>query len=200
MHSEVIHRAPTSRGHIFGSRPVLPIEKCNDVTDARHRRKGKFEEADGGTLFLDEVAEISLAAQVRLLRVLQDQQFTRVGGNEVIRTDVRVIAATNVDLEEAVREGRFRLDLFYRLNVYPIKLPPLCNRREDIPLLALQFLESFRNTEVKPVGADGTAREDRDGRDRKSPGIFDFLCWPRGLAVIGYFRLQRPDAGSQGVD
>jgi transcriptional regulator with GAF, ATPase, and Fis domain len=120
-------------------------------TDARTRRIGKFEEANGGTLFLDEIAEMSLAEQVRLLRVLQNQEFTRVGGNEVIKTDVRVIVATNVDLEEAVREGRFRLDLFYRLNVYPIMLPSLRERREDIPLLALQFLENFRKRSSKNI-------------------------------------------------
>ncbi|MEW6210849.1 MAG: sigma 54-interacting transcriptional regulator [Acidobacteriota bacterium] len=120
-------------------------------TDARARRIGKFEEANTGTLFLDEVAEMSLAAQVRLLRVLQNGEFTRVGGNEVIKSDVRVIAATNVDLEEAVREGKFRLDLFYRLNVYPIKLPALRERREDIPLLALQFLEAFRKRSNKNI-------------------------------------------------
>jgi two-component system response regulator HydG len=120
-------------------------------TDARARRIGKFEEANTGTLFLDEVAEMSLAAQVRLLRVLQNGEFTRVGGNEVIKSDVRVIAATNVDLEEAVREGKFRLDLFYRLNVYPIKLPPLRERREDIPLLALQFLEAFKKRSNKNI-------------------------------------------------
>src|SRR5262249_6878629 len=93
-------------------------------TDARSRRIGKFEEANTGTLFLDEVGELSLSAQVRLLRVLQNGEFSRVGGNEVIKTDVRVIAASNVDLEQAVQDGRFRRDLFYRLNVYPIKLPP----------------------------------------------------------------------------
>ncbi len=120
-------------------------------TDARARRIGKFEEANTGTLFLDEVAEMSLAAQVRLLRVLQNGEFTRVGGNELLRSEVRVIAATNVDLEEAVREGKFRLDLFYRLNVYPIKLPPLRERREDIPLLALQFLEAFRKRSNKNI-------------------------------------------------
>jgi two-component system response regulator HydG len=86
---------------------------------------------------------MSLAAQVRLLRVLQNGEFTRVGGNEVIKVDVRVIAASNIDLEEATKEGRFRRDLFYRLNVYPIKVPTLGERREDIPLLAIHFLEGY---------------------------------------------------------
>jgi len=120
-------------------------------TDARSRRIGKFEEANGGTLFLDEIAEMSLSAQVRLLRVLQNGEFARVGGNDVIRTDVRVIAASNVDLEEAVREGRFRRDVFYRLNVYPIKLPPLRERREDIPLLATHFLEIYNKRSNKNI-------------------------------------------------
>lgn len=120
-------------------------------TDARQRRIGKFEGANGGTLFLDEVGEMSLAAQVRLLRVLQNGEFTRVGGNEVIKVDVRVIAASNIDLDEATREGRFRRDLFYRLNVYPIKLPPLRERREDIALLAIHFLEHFNERTGKAI-------------------------------------------------
>jgi transcriptional regulator with GAF, ATPase, and Fis domain len=120
-------------------------------TDARNRRLGKFEEANGGTLFLDEIAEMSLVAQVRLLRVLQNGEFTRVGGNEVVKTDVRVIAASNIDLEEAVRDGKFRRDLYYRLAVYPIKLPPLRDRREDIPLLATHFLEVYKKRSNKNI-------------------------------------------------
>jgi two-component system response regulator HydG len=113
-------------------------------TDARARRQGRFEEADGGTLFLDEIAEMSLSAQVRLLRVLQDGEFTRVGGNEVLKTDVRVIAASNVDLARAVDEGRFRRDLFYRLSVFPITLPPLRERRGDIHPLVIHFLDYYK--------------------------------------------------------
>ena len=120
-------------------------------TDARTRRIGVFEEANGGTLFLDEIGEMSLAAQVRLLRVLQNGEFTRVGGNEMVKTDVRVIAASNLDLEEAVGASRFRRDLFYRLNVYPIKLPPLRERREDIPLLAIHFLEIYKKRSGKNI-------------------------------------------------
>ena len=120
-------------------------------TDARNRRIGVFEEANGGTLFLDEIGEMSLAAQVRLLRVLQNGEFTRVGGNEMVKTDVRVIAASNLDLEEAVGASRFRRDLFYRLNVYPIKLPPLRERREDIPLLAIHFLEIYKKRSGKNI-------------------------------------------------
>jgi transcriptional regulator with GAF, ATPase, and Fis domain len=113
-------------------------------TDARARRRGRFEEANNGTLFLDEVGEMTLAAQVRLLRVLQDGEFTRVGGNEVLRSDVRIIAASNVDLERAVEEGKFRRDLFYRLSVFPITLPSLRERREDIHPLVIHFLEHFK--------------------------------------------------------
>jgi transcriptional regulator with GAF, ATPase, and Fis domain len=113
-------------------------------TDARARRQGRFEEANGGTLFLDEIGEMSLSAQVRLLRVLQDGEFTRVGGNEVLKTDVRVIAASNVDLERAVETGAFRRDLFYRLSVFPIRLPPLRERVEDIHPLVIHFLEHYK--------------------------------------------------------
>jgi two-component system, NtrC family, response regulator AtoC len=120
-------------------------------TDARSRRVGKFEEANGGTLFLDEVGEMSLAAQVSLLRVLQDGEFTRVGGNEVIKTDVRVVAATNKELEQEIEAGRFRRDLFYRLNVYPISLPPLRERPEDIYPLAAYFIERYQQRSGKRV-------------------------------------------------
>jgi len=110
-------------------------------TDARSQRQGRFEEADGGTLFLDEIGEMSLSAQVNLLRVLQDGEFTRVGGKEVLKTDARVVAASNIDLEKAVEEGKFRKDLFYRLSVFPIVVPPLRERPEDVHLLVFHFLE-----------------------------------------------------------
>lgn len=113
-------------------------------TDARSQRVGRFEEADGGTLFLDEIGEMSMQAQVRLLRVLQDGEFTRIGGNEVIRSDVRVIAASNVNLDEAVENGTFRKDLYYRLSVFPITLPPLRERIEDIHPLVFHFLERYK--------------------------------------------------------
>jgi two-component system, NtrC family, response regulator HydG len=113
-------------------------------TDARERRRGRFEEADGGTLFLDEIGEMSPQAQVKLLRVLQDGEFTRVGGKQVIKTDVRVVAATNTDLEKAIETGTFRKDLYYRLSVFPIALPPLRARVEDVHLLVIHFLERFK--------------------------------------------------------
>ncbi|MGE3466152.1 MAG: sigma 54-interacting transcriptional regulator [Pyrinomonadaceae bacterium] len=113
-------------------------------TDARSQRIGRFEEANGGSLFLDEIGEMSPSAQVRLLRVLQDGELTRVGGKHVIKTDVRVIAATNSDLERAIADGQFRKDLFYRLSVFPITLPPLRERVEDINLLVIHFLENYK--------------------------------------------------------
>ena len=110
-------------------------------TGASGRRSGVFEMADGGTLFLDELGETSLSVQVNLLRVLEEMAFRRVGGHDMVRVDVRVLAATNLDLEDAVARGDFREDLFYRLDVFPIILPPLRDRREDIPLLIRHFLD-----------------------------------------------------------
>ena len=112
-------------------------------TGAIQQRKGRFELADGGTIFLDEISEIPPATQVKLLRVLQEGEFERVGGTQTLKADVRVIAATNRDLEEEVAKGRFRKDLFYRLNVIHMVIPPLRDRVEDIPLLALHFLDKF---------------------------------------------------------
>ncbi len=112
-------------------------------TGAVATRKGRFELADGGTLFLDEIGEISLAFQAKLLRVLQGGEFERVGGTKTLKADVRLIAATNKNLEEAVRKGEFRADLYYRISVVPMLLPPLRERTSDIPLLAAHFLEQF---------------------------------------------------------
>jgi two-component system response regulator HydG len=112
-------------------------------TGAAARREGRFKQAHGGTLFLDEIAEVPPAVQVKLLRVLQEREFERVGGNETLKVDVRIVAATHRDLAALVREGRFREDLFYRLNVVSIRLPPLRERRSDIPLLADHFLRRF---------------------------------------------------------
>jgi len=105
--------------------------------------QGKFQQADGGTILLDEIGDMSLTTQSKVLRVLEEQEFTRIGGVKIIRVDVRVIAATNKDLNAEVREGRFREDLFYRLNVIPIYVPPLRERTEDIPLLAAHFMATF---------------------------------------------------------
>src|SRR5204863_8042605 len=110
-------------------------------TGAIARREGKFEAADGGTLFLDEVGDMPLETQAKLLRAIQEKEFERVGGNTPIKVDVRLIAATNQDLEAAVRGGRFREDLYYRLRVVELALPALSERREDIPLLGDHFLK-----------------------------------------------------------
>lgn len=112
-------------------------------TGAIARTQGKFEQANGGTLFLDEIGDMSLRTQSKVLRVLETQEFTRIGGKDIIHVDVRVIAATNKNLRKEVDEGRFREDLFYRLNVIPIYVPPLRERKEDIPLLVAYFLNRF---------------------------------------------------------
>jgi Nif-specific regulatory protein len=120
-------------------------------TDARGTKKGRFELADGGTIFLDEVGELSLSTQVKLLRVLQEREFERLGGVRPIRVNVRLIAATNKDVEEAVRQGAFREDLYYRLNVFTVFLPPLRERRPDILLLADHFVEKYAAAHGKDV-------------------------------------------------
>ncbi len=120
-------------------------------TGATHSRMGRFELANGGTIFLDEIGEMSLPLQVKLLRVLQEREFERVGGNRTIHVDVRIIAATNQDLETLVEEKRFRKDLFYRLNVIPIVIPSLRERRSDIPLLIDHFLTRFNQTKHTEV-------------------------------------------------
>ena len=116
-------------------------------TGAAGRKEGRFELADGGTLFLDEIADLSPVTQPKLLRVLQEGEFERVGGTRTIRVDVRIVAATNQDLATMVREKRFREDLYYRLNVITITVPPLRERREDIPVLAQHFLRAVRGQE-----------------------------------------------------
>jgi two-component system, NtrC family, response regulator HydG len=112
-------------------------------TGAQYRKKGKFEIAEGGTVFLDEIGDITLKTQTDLLRVLQEREITRVGGNQIIKVDFRCIAATNKGLEKLIEEGKFRPDLFYRLNVFRIELPPLRERREDIPVLVDHFVRKF---------------------------------------------------------
>jgi transcriptional regulator with PAS, ATPase and Fis domain len=119
-------------------------------TGAMQRKAGKFELADRGTLFLDEIGEMPGPLQAKLLRVLEERSFMRVGGTETIRVDVRIIAATNSDLEERVAAGRFRSDLYYRLKVITIDIPPLRERVEDIPLFAHRFLETFKLENERP--------------------------------------------------
>ncbi len=120
-------------------------------TGAQYRRKGKIEMANGGTLFLDEVGSVSPKMQVELLRVLETKQFTRVGGNEIVKVDFRLISATNENLEKLVEEGKFREDLYYRLNVFTIYVPPLRERRSDIPILANYFVQKFARQMNKPI-------------------------------------------------
>jgi transcriptional regulator with GAF, ATPase, and Fis domain len=140
-----------------GSMPVDLLESTlfghvrGAFTSAIAAKKGLFEVADQGTIFFDEIGTVGLETQAKLLRVLQEREFMRVGGIDTIKVDVRVIAATNVDLNQAVQEGRFREDLYYRLNVINIQLPPLRERKEDIPLLAEFFLRKYREENNKPI-------------------------------------------------
>jgi DNA-binding NtrC family response regulator len=143
-------------------------------TGATTRRKGKFEMAQGGTLFLDEIGDISAKLQVDLLRALEERRFFRVGGSEAVEVDVRIIAATNRDLQKAVAEGTFREDLFYRLNVIPITLPPLRDRLEDLPLLVEHFLEQ--------LGAEMNCHVDQVSTD--AMGILMAHTWPGNVREL----------------
>ncbi|HKA54844.1 MAG TPA: sigma-54 dependent transcriptional regulator, partial [Candidatus Binatia bacterium] len=143
-------------------------------TGALQRRLGRFELAEGGTLFLDEIGELPAETQVALLRVLQEHEFERVGGTSVMRTDVRVIAATNRDLLAAVAAGTFRSDLFYRLNVFPLALPPLRERQEDIPLLVEYFLERYANKAGKKIR----------GINKKTLELLQAYRWPGNIREL----------------
>jgi len=143
-------------------------------TGAIQRRLGRFELAEGGTIFLDEVGELPAETQIALLRVLQEREFERVGGTGAIRTDVRVIAATNRDLEAAIAAGSFRSDLFYRLNVFPIEMPPLRERREDIPLLVEYFIDRF----ARKAGRSFQAV------DKKSLDLLQSYAWPGNIREL----------------
>jgi formate hydrogenlyase transcriptional activator len=120
-------------------------------TGALQQRIGRFEAANGGTIFLDEIGELKPEMQIALLRVLQEKEFERVGGNKTLRTDVRVIAATNRNLQAEVTEGRFRMDLYYRLNVFPVHVPPLRDRADDIPILVDYFAARFASRMGKRI-------------------------------------------------
>ena len=154
------HGPRAAKSFIAINTPAIPADLLESelfghekgaFTGAHERRVGRFEQADGGTLFLDEIGDMPAELQTRLLRVLADGRFYRVGGREEVRADVRVITATNQNLEARVQEGRFREDLYHRLNVIRIPLPPLRERRSDIPLLARHFLErSAREMQVEP--------------------------------------------------
>lgn len=140
---------------------ILFGHEHGSFTGATERRIGKFEQANGGTIFLDEIAEIPPDAQVKLLRTLQEKEIERLGGSNTIAVDIRIIAATNRNLEKELAAGRFRMDLYYRLNVFPLMLPPLRERKEDIPLLTRHFIEHYAKKLGKPLpGISGNAMDD----------------------------------------
>ncbi len=146
-------------------------------TGAHERRKGKFDSANGGTLFLDEIGDMSLRTQAKILRILQEQVFERVGGSRTIQVDVRVVAATNKDLKKEIESGRFRQDLYYRLAVIPIYVPPLRDRLQDIPLLVDDFLKDI-------------ATESAMGRKEFDPSVFSMLqqySWPGNVRELRNF-------------
>jgi formate hydrogenlyase transcriptional activator len=143
-------------------------------TGATQRRSGRFELAEGGTIFLDEIGELPAETQIALLRVLQEHEFERVGGTGSIRTNVRVIAATNRDLEAAIASGMFRSDLFYRLNVFPIEVPPLRERREDIPVLVEYFIDRFARKAGKSIR----------GINKKSLELLQSYPWPGNIREL----------------
>jgi DNA-binding NtrC family response regulator len=157
-------------------------------TGATQQRRGKFELADGGTLFLDEVGDMNPSAQAKVLRVLQEGELERVGGSETVRVDVRVLAATNKDLEEEIEAGRFREDLFYRLNVVPIELPPLRERREDIPDLVEHFLVTVcagndrKPKQIEPAAVSLMMQYDWPGNIRELKNVVERLVILTGEA------------------
>jgi Nif-specific regulatory protein len=143
-------------------------------TGATERKMGRFERADKGTIFLDEIGDLTPATQVKLLRVLQEKEFERLGGNETVKVDLRVVCATHRDLEEMVKDGKFRADLFYRINVFPITIPPLRDRKEDIPLLADHFVEKFIKENKKKI----------KGIDRGALDAMLSYAWPGNVREL----------------
>ena len=149
-------------------------------------RSGRFERADGGTLFLDEVGELSPSAQAKLLRVLQEGEFERLGDTRTRQVDVRLIAATNVDLGQAVQAGQFRADLYYRLNIYPVLVPPLRERTEDIPLLVSRFLDKYNARHGKRIAGitdravEALKNYDWPGNIRELQNMIE-----RGVIIVG---------------
>jgi transcriptional regulator with GAF, ATPase, and Fis domain len=143
-------------------------------TGATQRRLGRFESAEGGTIFLDEVGELPAETQISLLRVLQEREFQRVGGNESLQIDVRVVAATNRDLQAAIAEGKFRDDLFYRLHVFPIEVPPLRQRKQDIPLLVEYFVDRYASKAGKKI----------TGINKRSLELLQSYAWPGNIREL----------------
>jgi formate hydrogenlyase transcriptional activator len=183
--ARAIHRRSRRSSHTFVSvncaaipRDLIASElfghEKGAFTGATQRRLGRFELAEKGTIFLDEVGELPAETQIALLRVLQEREFERVGGTGSMKTDVRVVAATNRDLESAIAAGSFRRDLFYRLNVFPVEMPPLRERREDIPLLVRYFLNRY----ARKAGRHFTAV------DKKSLDLLQAYTWPGNIREL----------------
>jgi formate hydrogenlyase transcriptional activator len=186
---ELVARAIQRRSH-RSSRPFVSVNcaaiprdliaselfghEKGSFTGALQRRLGRFEMAEGGTIFLDEVGELPMATQIALLRVLQEREFERVGGTRSIQTNVRVVAATNRDLRAAIAAGTFRSDLFYRLNVFPIEVPPLRERREDIPVLIEYFIDRC----MRIVGKDIRVI------NKKSLDLLQSYPWPGNIREL----------------
>src|SRR5579871_1969153 len=222
---EVVARAV----HAAGARRLMPMVTihCGALTEtlleselfghekgaftgAQYRKKGKFEVADGGTVFLDEIGDISLKTQTDLLRVLQEHEIVRVGGNQSIKVDFRCVAATNKNLEQMVKAGTFRPDLYYRLHVFTIDLPPLRERREDIPLLVGHFLKKFCMVTSRPVpqlspeALDSLMRHDWPGNVRELENAVErALVVGRGPAIQASdfsFQFQSAPAAGKTLD
>jgi formate hydrogenlyase transcriptional activator len=183
--ARAIHKSSQRAGHAFISVNCAAIPSSliaselfghekGAFTGALQRRQGRFELAHAGTIFLDEIGELPVETQIALLRVLQERQFERVGGNRVIPTDVRIIAATNRDLTAAIASGTFRADLFYRLNVFPINVPPLRNRREDIPMLVEYFVKRYAEK----------ARKKITGIDKNTFTLCQSYHWPGNIREL----------------
>ncbi len=230
MIARAVHYNSPRRDHAFtsincGALPddLLESELFGHVkgsfTGAVANKKGYFEEADGGTIFLDEIGDTSPAMQIKLLRALQERVIRRVGGNEEIGVDVRVLAATNRDLEALVREKRFREDLYYRINVIPLKLPPLRDRKEDIPHLARHFFDRYRSEmgkKIRSISDEAMAaltRYDWPGNIRELQNVLERAVALEGSEIIGLEALPlelrgraprapqvAPDLGEEGID
>lgn len=199
--AQAIHNLSPRSGHPFieincGSLPFNLLEtelfghERGAFTDAKNRKVGLFEEADGGSLFLDEIGEMDVSLQVKLLRVLEDRKIRRLGGNRNIDINVRIIAATNADLKGALERKEFREDLYYRLNVFPIHIPPLRDRREDIPILLETFLQRFSKEFNKSMR--GFSREALDlvmryhwpGNVRELRNVVERICIMHNVEMI----------------
>jgi transcriptional regulator with PAS, ATPase and Fis domain len=172
-------------------------------TGAQQSKPGQIELAAGGVLFLDEITEMTPAAQAKFLRVLQEREFLRLGGTRPVQVNVRVIAATNRDLDEAVAQGKFRADLFYRLNVFDIRIPPIRERRDDIVPLAVDFLREFRGTaELTPAAMEALRRHDWPGNVRELRNVLEralIMCDGRFIEVEHLGLRARPDVPPSGI-